>query len=85
MAEDAKQQGDDSYNRIYRPVPQYVIRERALRKNYPGLFLGLESAIARAGGDNALDGRLRAGGYELADSESSEDSSQDYGPEADQP
>lgn len=75
-------EGDDSFLRVYRDVPQFVIRERALESNYKGVHFGFKDALERARRDDNSSGRLRRSRDELANSESKDSVSQDNGQEA---
>lgn len=84
VAEDAAAQGDDSFARYYRQVPQYVERSRTLREDDQGILNGFANLPQGAGGGVDPDGGVRGDGDELAPGEPSEDRAQDYAAEADQ-
>lgn len=84
IAQDAFDQGDDSFNRSYRQVPQLVIREGALRADDQGvhdgpdnLHQGDESEAEQVEEVRVSDGGVRGAGDELAPGESEPTESQD--------
>lgn len=85
VAQHAADQGDDSYVRIYRQVPQFIERKGPLGQDDQRLLQRSWDLVVGAGTDGTLDGGLRGVGDELAPSESEEDRSQDDRPQADQP
>lgn len=85
VAEDAFANGDDSFARSYRPVPQLVIRKRQEQLDVPRLHLGSEDPPDGAGSNGAGSGGVRGVRDELAPGESEESQSQDDEPEADKP
>lgn len=79
VAQNAADEGDDSYARYYREIPQYVIREGELRSDDQGVLDRLADLSLRDRGVLDPDGGLRGGGSELAPGESSETESEDDG------
>lgn len=85
MAQDALAAGDDSFARVYREVPQFVVRERAKPRHVESLHNGPEGL--HPGDRGAGDSSNESGGVrsELADGESSEGSPEDDWSETDEP
>lgn len=79
MAQDAYDEGDDSFSRVYREVPQFVVREGPLRTHYEGLYDGLESILERAGHVSSDEEGLRKLRDELANRESSDSEGENDG------
>lgn len=80
-ANEAFKKGDDSYSRIYRPVPQLVTRERPKRQHDQGVLERPGSIPEGVGGGADLGGGLRAGSPELADGQPQDSGIQDDGSE----
>lgn len=72
-AAEASANGDDTLSRIYRAVPQFVIREGAFGPDGQSILNGLAYVTEGSPGGVDPDGGLRRSGAELAD-ELSEDS-----------
>jgi hypothetical protein len=89
VAQDAFDKGDDSFARIYRQVPQLVVREGTIGDDSEGVLDGLENlpdgdlSGERDGGEVPTpDGGVRGVGDELASGEPSEDQPEDDQPQA---
>lgn len=83
VAEDAYASGDDSYIRIYRDVPQFVVRERPVRKDSKGVRLRSEGDAGGAAGGLDSDGGVRELGEELVDGDQEARLPEDNGQETD--
>jgi hypothetical protein len=83
VAQDAADEGDDSYTRYYREVPQYVVREGQLREHDQRILDRLAGVLDGAGADGSPDGGVRGDWSELASGESSEGEPEDDEPKAD--
>lgn len=83
VASDAEAQGDYSYARIYRDVPQFIVRERQVRKNSQSVHDGSQGSDE--GSRDGLDssGGVRGDSNELADGDPSDSLAQDDEPQAD--
>lgn len=81
IANEAFKKGDDSYARIYRPVPQLVTRERPKRQHDPGVLERPGGAAEGTGSGSDFGGGLPAGSGELADSQPQDSGLQDDGSE----
>jgi hypothetical protein len=77
IANDALAKGDDSYARVYRQVPQFIVRQRPERTDSPSVHDGSEDVSSGSGGDVDPDDRVRGLGDELADGEPEEVISED--------
>jgi len=60
-AEDAAREGDDSYIRNYRPIPQLVFRKRLERERSEGLLHGSQDVTPGSEGGSDSAGPLREG------------------------
>lgn len=68
VANDAyENEGDDSYTRLYRDVPQFVVRERPQREYSQGIHDGPEDDAPLLRGDGSSDGSLRDSEHEVVD------------------
>lgn len=76
-AQDAYENGDDSFVRIYRQVPRLVVRDGALRANSGSLRKRSEDSPEGPGAGDAGPGRLRGVGHELVDGEPKDGGAQD--------
>jgi hypothetical protein len=85
VANAAFEKGDDSYVRVYRPVPQFIKRERAKREHAQGVHVGPENPPQGDGSGGDLTGGLSGDGAELVDGQPQEGGIQDDWPEIDQP
>jgi hypothetical protein len=79
VANAAFEKGDDSYVRVYRPVPQFIKRERKKREHTEGVHVGPESPAQGDGSGGDLRGGLPGDGTELVDSQPQEGGVQDNG------
>lgn len=79
IANEALEAGDDSHARVYRQVPQFIVRKRSKRQDNQGVHDGSQDVSPRDGRDGNLDDGVRRVGNELVDSESSEAGSEDDG------
>jgi len=77
VAQDAFDQGDDSFERLYRRVPNLVIRKRPKRENSDGVRERPESLPQGSGGGEDSDGGVRGTSLGLAESDESKGSTQD--------
>lgn len=77
VAADAYTKGDDSFSRVYRQVPQFIVRERQKPSDSESVHLGSEDTLDRDGSTGDNSGRLSDGRDELAYGEQGESSSQD--------
>ena len=59
-------EGDDSNHRIYRPVPQFIVRERPISKHAESLR-DRPDGLPRGDGDGVPDTGVREPGDDLAD------------------
>lgn len=84
-AEDAYQNGDDSYTRLYRQLPQLVIREGPLREDEQGVLQRLNSVLGGNAVRGAVGDRIQRERDEVANQEPPNSSTQDDGSETDQP
>jgi hypothetical protein len=75
-------EGDDSNNRNYRPVPQFVVRERPSRKHKESIRDGSEGLSDRDGPDLS-GGGIRGTSDAVADDEPGSSQPQDDGSEID--
>ena len=89
-AQDAFDQGDESFMRSYRQVPQFVVREgtngaddQGVHERPEDLPSGDESGSGQVGVVRGSDGGVRGAGYELAPGESEPSEPQDDEPAAD--
>jgi hypothetical protein len=82
IANEAYEQGDDSFVRVYRDAPQLIIRSRYEHKQHQGVPDGSEDVSAGSGGDGSPDHRSRRDGDELVDGEPQPSSTEDDGPTA---
>lgn len=84
-ADEAYANGDDSFSRSYRQLPQFVVREGAFGEDGQGVLQRLASSITRRWrrDDTSAGVRGRSGG--LADEEPADSSPQDDREEVDQP
>lgn len=81
VAKDAYEtDGDDSYVRLYRPLPQYITRKRKVREHSEGILDGPENAAPVSGEEGSSDGGLRASGDDVADSYEEDRSDEDHNP-----
>lgn len=94
VAQDAKEAGDDSYARVYRAVPQIVVRESKIVAHGPGLLRRSKSvpggsqhgpSVPDGGSGVGHGGGVHGAGDGVADEESADAGSTHDGPEADQP
>jgi len=85
VAQDAFNSGDDAFARIYRQVPQLVIRSGQVPEDYQSIRDRLGDLANRVGRDGDLEGRLRGDGHELAPSEPEENRSKDDDTPVDKP
>ena len=85
VAQNAADEGDDSYTRYYRQPPQYVVREGAFREDDQSILDGLKDAPDGSGDGPDSDGGVRGDGDELAPGEPEGGGSQDDGAETDEP
>ena len=90
IAQDAFNEGDDSFARSYRQIPQLVIREGAVGQDDEGVYFrpddlpsGDESGRGEVGDLRVPDGGVRGAGDELASGEPSTPESEDDEPQAD--
>jgi hypothetical protein len=79
VANDAFAEGDDSYSRVYRTLPQFIVRPRPELPDSEGIRLGPESPPGRDGGNLYSGDGVRGSGDELADGEPEPSRGQDYG------
>jgi len=79
-AQDAFDQGDDSFARIYRQVPRLIVRERNVRADSEGVHDGPEGDADGAGGERDSSGGLRGVGSELANGQPEDGRAQDDEP-----
>lgn len=84
MAQDAFNQGDDSFARNYRPVPRLIVRAREVGGDAERVLLRLAEVFGGDRGTGNLIRRLRGDSYELAPGKSEEGGPQDDGPKADE-
>lgn len=77
VAQDAYDNGDDGFARIYREVPQVVVRTGTIGPDYQSIRNRLENFSQRARSRLRDNGRLRGIGPELAPSEPEEGRTQD--------
>lgn len=78
VAEDASANGDDSYSRIYRAVPEFVVRQGALATDSQGLRNRPQDDAQGTGHDGNSEGGDGGSGEQLADGQPEADRSQDY-------
>lgn len=78
VAQDAFDAGDDSFARIYRQVPQYVVRDRPSRADGEGVQHGSSDDAAGAGRDGGSDLGVRDDGPELVDGDPQPRDAQDH-------
>jgi hypothetical protein len=83
VANDAFAEGDDSYARIYRQVPQFIVRSGSLREDDQRILDGSQDIPTGTGGDDTADGGVRGVRDELAPGEPDEGGSKDLGPAVD--
>lgn len=85
VAQNAYENGDDSFARIYRQVPQLVVRSGAIGPDYESVRNRLDD-LSRGvrDGFSSADG-VRRVGTELASSEPEKDRTQDDEPQTDKP
>ena len=84
VAEDAAAEGDDSYARIYRQVPQFIDRAGEISEHDQRLLDGLED-VSDGSGDGDRSEGLRGSGDVLAPEEQESGRPQDDGSETDEP
>lgn len=85
MAQDALTAGDDSFARVYRQLPQFIVREGSQPRYDQGVHDGSEGLPPGSGGDSDPSEGSGVVCGELADGEPEEDSPQDDGPETHKP
>jgi len=86
IASEALADGDDSYTRVYRQAPQFVVRQGAKPADGEGVLRGPDDLPGGSGGGESAtgdDGGLRGAGDGLAEPEPGSDLPQDDGPQAD--
>jgi hypothetical protein len=83
VAQDAFDAGDDSYARIYRQVPQLIIRKGPVGQHRQGVHDGPEDAAAGDEHDGDLDGGLRGRSAGVAPVEEEDPGTEVDGSEAD--
>lgn len=81
-AQDALAEGDDTFQRIYRPVPQLITRQRKVGQHTEGVHNGSSNDADGAGDGQPPSGGVRGDGDELVDGEPGSGVSQDNGPTA---
>lgn len=69
--------GDDSYSRSYRQLPQFIIRQGSFGPDDQSLFVGFEHALAGPESERDIPRTVRADGPGLADEVSQDSSTQD--------
>lgn len=82
-AAEASANGDDSFSRIYRPVPQFIIREGSFGEDAKSVLDGLAYAPEGLPSNRDPNGGVRASRAELADELSEDSEAEDYGPTPD--
>jgi hypothetical protein len=82
-AQRAFDNGDDSFTRIYRQVPQYIVREGAIAPYSESVFGGSKELPLGLGDELDPDGRVRADGDGVADEVPEGGGSEDDQPQAD--
>lgn len=83
-ADEAATRGDDSFDRVYRPLPQVVVRERTFSEDNQSLHDRLANVLKRPWVRSMRDVGARGNGNDLADDESKSSRAQDDGPKADE-
>lgn len=79
VAQDAFAAGDDSYSRVYRQVPQYVVRERPVTTDGESIHDGSQDVLEGDGPDGGDGAGLRGDSDDLASAEPQDTRSQDDG------
>lgn len=82
-AQDAYENGDDSFSRIYRQVPKLVYRPGAKPEYRESVQHGPENADASSPDDRDLDDGLRDDGPEVAERDSNDSGPEDNRPKVD--
>lgn len=85
VAQDAFNNGDDSYTRSYRPLGEAVVRQRSLGVDSKSVQNRLDSFLERTGGYRSNQGGVRVLSSELANSKPEEGSTKDDGSQVDEP
>lgn len=83
VAQDAWNEGNDSYYRIYREVPQFVVRERAKLQYSEGILHGSDDDAAGLRDEGDPAGRVLPDDDELADGSPKAPISEDDAPSPD--
>lgn len=77
IAHEALEAGDDSFARVYRQVPQFIVRGRSGRANGKGIHDGHEDAAAGPAVDLSPTGAAGTDGGTVADDDAQGDVAQD--------
>lgn len=83
VAHEAFESGDDSHSRIYRQVPQFVIRQRPEPSDTESVHVGPESLPKGDGTDGSSDGDIRSASDSVASEEPTDSSTEDAESQAD--
>lgn len=75
--------GDDSFTRSYRQLPQFIIREGAFGQDDRSLLVGLEDALVGPPSPRAPEREVRGGRPDVADEVSEDSESKDNSAEVD--
>lgn len=78
IATEAFSQGDDSFNRVYRALPQFIVRPRKVRENSEVLHVGSSDSPEGLGEEDDSDEGIRSDSEVLVNDESPEISSEDH-------
>jgi hypothetical protein len=85
IAKEAWDAGDDSYPRVYRALPEFVVRGGKDGQHSSSLQVRSVSVSGMAGRDDSHTGRLQHTGGEVAERYTEDDSTEDDGPKDDEP
>lgn len=83
VAREAFDSGDDSFARVYRQLPQFIIRSRSEFGHTEGVHVGSEDLPEVNGGDDTSDDGLRGDSDQLAPDEPLRSGSEDLEQETD--